>query len=54
MKITDFGLAKLLDYNEGEYTSAGGKVSIVDVCVTTTDSLNLNTLAIGTSYLRHI
>ena len=27
VKITDFGLAKLLDIGEGEYTSAGGKVS---------------------------
>ena len=26
VKITDFGLAKLLDIGEGEYTSAGGKV----------------------------
>lgn len=29
VKITDFGLAKLLDYGEGEYTSAGGKVSSI-------------------------
>ena len=29
MKITDFGLAKLLAYNEGEYHAAGGKVSNV-------------------------
>lgn len=27
VKITDFGLAKLLDYNEEEYRAAGGKVS---------------------------
>ncbi len=26
VKITDFGLAKLLDYNEEEYRSSGGKV----------------------------
>lgn len=26
VKITDFGLAKLLAYNEGEYHAAGGKV----------------------------
>ena len=26
VKITDFGLAKLLDYNEDEYRAAGGKV----------------------------
>lgn len=29
VKITDFGLAKLLDYNEDEYHAAGGKVSLV-------------------------
>ncbi|XP_067934321.1 epidermal growth factor receptor-like isoform X2 [Watersipora subatra] len=28
VKITDFGLAKLLDYNVGEYHSAGGKMPI--------------------------
>ena len=28
VKITDFGLAKLLDYNEDEYHAAGGKVII--------------------------
>jgi len=27
VKITDFGLAKLLDGNVGEYHSAGGKVA---------------------------
>lgn len=27
IKITDFGLAKLLDYNEDEYHAAGGKVT---------------------------
>jgi len=27
VKITDFGLAKLLDYNEDGYRAAGGKVS---------------------------
>ena len=27
VKITDFGLAKLLDYNEDEYHAAGGKVT---------------------------
>jgi len=26
VKITDFGLAKLLDYNEDGYRAAGGKV----------------------------
>ena len=26
VKITDFGLAKLLAYNQGEYHAAGGKV----------------------------
>ena len=26
VKITDFGLAKLLDFNEDEYRSSGGKV----------------------------
>jgi len=26
VKITDFGLAKLLAHNEGEYHAAGGKV----------------------------
>ena len=26
VRITDFGLAKLLDYNEEEYIAAGGKV----------------------------
>ena len=26
VKITDFGLAKLLDFNEEEYHAAGGKV----------------------------
>ena len=26
VRITDFGLAKLLDYNEDEYKSPGGKV----------------------------
>ena len=26
VKITDFGLAKLLDFNEEEYRSSGGKV----------------------------
>jgi hypothetical protein len=26
VKITDFGLAKLLDYDEEEYHAAGGKV----------------------------
>lgn len=26
IKITDFGLAKLLDYNEDEYVAGGGKV----------------------------
>ena len=33
VKITDFGLAKLLDYNVGEYHSAGGKVCVI--CNTT-------------------
>lgn len=28
VKITDFGLAKLLDYNEEEYKAAGGKMPI--------------------------
>ena len=28
MKITDFGLAKLLDINEEEYKAAGGKMPI--------------------------
>lgn len=28
MKITDFGLAKLLDINEDEYKAAGGKMPI--------------------------
>ncbi|KAK4296732.1 hypothetical protein Pmani_030810 [Petrolisthes manimaculis] len=28
VKITDFGLAKLLDYNEDEYKAAGGKMPI--------------------------
>ena len=28
VKITDFGLAKLLDYNEDEYHAAGGKMPI--------------------------
>ncbi|XP_013383048.1 epidermal growth factor receptor isoform X1 [Lingula anatina] len=28
VKITDFGLAKLLDYNEAEYHAAGGKMPI--------------------------
>ncbi|GAB1603004.1 epidermal growth factor receptor-like isoform X1 [Argonauta hians] len=28
VKITDFGLAKLLDYNEEEYVAAGGKMPI--------------------------
>ena len=27
VRITDFGLAKLLNYNEEEYRSTGGKVS---------------------------
>jgi len=26
VKITDFGLAKLLDYNEDTYQASGGKV----------------------------
>lgn len=26
MKITDFGLAKLLDFNEDEFRAGGGKV----------------------------
>ena len=29
VKITDFGLAKLLDYNQDEYHAAGGKVIIL-------------------------
>ena len=29
IKITDFGLAKLLDINEDEYHAAGGKVYII-------------------------
>lgn len=29
VKITDFGLAKLLDYNEEEYHASGGKVGVV-------------------------
>lgn len=28
VKITDFGLAKLLDYNNTEYHAAGGKVRL--------------------------
>jgi len=28
VKITDFGLAKLLDFNEDAYRSAGGKMPI--------------------------
>lgn len=28
VKITDFGLAKLLDYNECEYKAEGGKMPI--------------------------
>lgn len=31
IKITDFGLAKLLDINEDEYHAAGGKVSAEEV-----------------------
>jgi len=31
VKITDFGLAKLLDYNEDGYRAAGGKVC-ADFC----------------------
>lgn len=38
IKITDFGLAKLLDYNEDEYVAGGGKVrGIIHI---TTDHLN--------------
>lgn len=31
VKITDFGLAKLLDYNEYGYHAVGGKVSDVQL-----------------------
>ena len=34
VKITDFGLAKLLDYNEDEYHAAGGKVCYADTMLT--------------------
>ena len=27
VRVTDFGLAKLLDYNEQEFQASGGKVS---------------------------
>lgn len=36
IKITDFGLAKLLDINEDEYHAAGGKV----YCVSKKQRLN--------------
>lgn len=38
IKITDFGLAKLLDINEDEYHAAGGKVTVEQVLLQITDT----------------
>lgn len=38
IKITDFGLAKLLDINEDEYHAAGGKVTVEQVLLQIIDT----------------
>ena len=45
VKITDFGLAKLLDYNEDEYHAAGGKVGLTPAILNSVYSCHTNFLA---------